>query len=76
MYGEYPPGKSPHQPIREERLQGQMKVCVHPLCRVQLLRGRASDSRLIEPGFESCATVLKLGQVFHSILLQFTQLYK
>ena len=27
--------------------------------RVQWLRGRASDSRLREPGFESCAAVLK-----------------
>ena len=29
------------------------------VCRVQWLRGRASDSRLREPGFESCAVVLK-----------------
>ena len=28
-------------------------------CRAQWLRGRASDSRLREPGFESCAAVLK-----------------
>ena len=28
-------------------------------CRVPWLRGRASDSQLREPGFESCATVLK-----------------
>ena len=28
-------------------------------CRVQWLMGRASDSRLREPGFESCAAVLK-----------------
>ena len=27
--------------------------------RAQWLRGRASDSRLREPGFESCAAVLK-----------------
>ena len=29
------------------------------LCRTQWPRGRASDSRLREPGFESCATVFK-----------------
>ena len=29
------------------------------LCRVQWFRGRASDSRLRKPGFESCAAVLK-----------------
>ena len=28
-------------------------------CRAQWLRGRASDCRLREPGFESCAAVLK-----------------
>ena len=28
-------------------------------CRAQWLRGRAPDSRLREPGFESCAAVLK-----------------
>ena len=29
-------------------------------CRAQWLSGRASDSRLREPGFESCAAVLNL----------------
>ena len=29
------------------------------LCRMQSLSGRASDSRLRGPGFESCAAVLK-----------------
>ena len=29
------------------------------ICRAQWLMGRASDSRLREPGFESCAAVLK-----------------
>ena len=43
--------------------------------RAQWLRGRASDSQLREPGFESCAAVLKLGKFFHYTLLQFT-LYK
>ena len=33
------------------------RMMVH--CRVQWLRGRALDSRLREPGFESCAAVLK-----------------
>ena len=42
------------------------------LYRVQWLRGRASDSRLREPGFESYAAVLKtLGKFFHSTLLQY-----
>ena len=46
-------------------------------CRAQWLRGRPSDSRLREPGFESCAPVLKpWARFFHSTLLQFTQLYK
>ena len=41
------------------------------------LRGRASDSRLRGPGFESCAAVLKpWASFFHSTLLQSTQLYK
>ena len=31
-------------------------ICI---CMWQWLRGRASDSRLREPGFESCAAVLK-----------------
>ena len=43
----------------------------------QWLRGRASDSRLREPGFESYASVLKhWASSFHCTLLQFTQLYK
>ena len=46
-------------------------------CRAQWLRGRASDSRLREPGFESCAAGLKpWARFFYSTLLQFTQLYK
>ena len=47
-------------------------------CRAQWLRGRASDSGLREPGFESCAAVLKswASLVFHSTLLQFTQQHK
>ena len=41
------------------------------------LTGRAPGSWLQEPGFESCAAVLKpRASVFHSTLLQFTQLYK
>ena len=36
--------------------------------------GRASDSRLREPGFESY--VKTLGNCFHSTLRQLTQLYK
>ena len=40
------------------------------LGRMQWHRGRASDSRLQEPGFELCAAVLKiLGKFFHSTLL-------
>ena len=35
-------------------------VCVYIIyCRAQCLKGRASDSRLREPVFESCAAVLK-----------------
>ena len=36
-------------------------------CRVQWLRGRASDCRLREPGFESCAAVLKSWACFSTI---------
>ena len=43
---------------------GYVQDLLQRLCRAQWLRGRASDSRLREPGFESCAAVLKLGQVF------------
>ena len=39
-------------------------------------QGRASDSRLRGPGFESCPAVLTLRKFFHSTLLQSTQLYK
>ena len=38
---------------------GQRRVDQTALCRAQSLRGRASDSRLRKPGFESCAVVLK-----------------
>ena len=34
------------------------KIRLH-FCRAQWLRGRVSDCRLREPGFESCAAVLK-----------------
>ena len=34
-------------------------VCVSDYSRAQWPRGRALDSRLREPGFESCAAVLK-----------------
>ena len=45
--------------------------------RVQWLKGRAPDSRLREPGFESCVAVLKPWTTFSThTLLQFTQLYK
>ena len=47
-----------------------------PSGRAQWIRGRASDSRLRGPGFESCAAVLKpWASCFHSTLFQFTQLY-
>ena len=36
-------------------------------CRAQWLRGRASDSRLREPGFESCAAVLKPWTIFFTL---------
>ena len=35
--------------------------------RAQLLSGRASDSRLREPGFESCAAVLKPWASFFTL---------
>ena len=40
-------------------------LCVD--CRAQWLRGRASDSRLREPGFESCAAVLKPSASFFTL---------
>ena len=36
-------------------------------CRAQWLRDRASDSRLREPGFESCAAVLKPWASFFTL---------
>ena len=36
-----------------------IKVLLKERCRLQWLRGRASDSRLRGPRFESCAAVLK-----------------
>ena len=53
-----------------------IKIIIHTMpdllyCRAQWLRGRASDSRLREPGFESCAAVLKAWASFFT--LQFTQ---
>ena len=36
-------------------------------CRAQWLRGRASDSRLRKPGFESCAAVLKPWASFFTL---------
>ena len=36
-------------------------------CRAQWLRGRALDSRLREPGFESCAVVLKPWASFFTL---------
>ena len=39
-------------------------ICLY-ICGAQWLRGRASDSRLREPGFESCAAVITpLASVF------------
>ena len=35
------------------------RLLCRQFCRAQWLRGRASDSRLREPGFESCVAVLK-----------------
>ena len=39
-------------------------ICIY---RVQWLRGRAPDFRLREPGFESCAAVLKPGASFFTL---------
>ena len=38
-----------------------------PCCRAQRLRGRASDSRLRGPRFESCAAVLKPWASFFTL---------
>ena len=53
-------------------------VCIIYICRAQWLRARDSDYRQREPGFvESYSTVLKsLEIVFHSTVVQFTQLHK
>ena len=46
-----------------------IRLCAR-VSRAQWLRGRTSDSRLREPGFESCAAVLQTwGQCFYSTLL-------
>ena len=42
-------------------------VCMLIYCRALWLRGRASDSRLREPGFESCAAVLKPWASFFTL---------
>ena len=42
-------------------------VEVRPHSRAQWLMGRASDSRLREPGFESCAAVLKPWASFFTL---------
>ena len=42
----------------------------------QWFRGRASDSRIRGPRFESCVAMWNLGLVFHTALLHFTQLYE
>ena len=36
-------------------------------CRVQWLRGRVSDSQIREPGFKSCAAVLKPWVHFYTL---------
>ena len=46
---------------------------MYVLHRAPWLRGRVSDPRLRDPGFESCDKTL--GKFVHSILLQSTQLY-
>ena len=45
----------------------KLLVSVNVGIRVQWLRGRASDSRLREPGFESCAAVLKPWASFFTL---------
>ena len=44
--------------------------------RAQWLRGRALDSQLRGPRFESCAEVLKPWAIFSLTVLQFPQLYE
>ena len=43
------------------------KTRIPLLCRAQWFRGRASDYRLREPGFESCAAVLKPWASFFTL---------
>ena len=40
---------------------------IQDICRAQWLMGRASDSRLRKPGFESCAAVLKHWASFFTL---------
>ena len=51
------------KPLQESVRDILHKICVikylHKKRRAQLLRGRASDSQLSKPRFESCAAVLK-----------------
>ena len=44
-----------------------IKVLLKGKCRLQWLMGRASDSRLRGPGFESCAAVLKPWASFFTL---------
>ena len=43
------------------------KKMIVTICRAQWLRGSASDYRLREPGFESCAAVLKPWASFFTL---------
>ena len=49
-------------------------ISTNVIHRAQWLRGRASDSQLQEPGFESCAAVLKPLASFFTLRSFFTQL--
>ena len=51
----------------EKKLEGQKDVAIRFIDPMQWLRGRASDSRLREPGFETCAAVLNLWASFFTL---------
>ena len=60
---------TPRQQRLTQRVQCRCQALVHYQSRAQWLRGRASDSRLREPGFESCAAVLKPWASFFSLYI-------
>ena len=59
---------APHSGLVAQRHWLTSAVCSSAyMCRAQWLRGRASDSRLQEPGFEPCTAVLKPWASFFTL---------